>query len=981
MNSKIKIKLKNVKPKIKLKTKIKLKLKTKNWAQFAKEYQNKYNLPNWKLASLPYKHYKQSNNLSQSLSITPAYQNFVEKYDKVNQINNLEVSLSEAKVAYDEYQLGNLDEVDALQDNSKYSDYVNLKSLGAEVKKGLSNHPNAPFELILNSALADVKYKYTFNHYEHFLNWLDLSAKNEDPGSASTESWKKLGGKDLFAYVQPTINVISGGCNRKTEEEYCVRSGLIYDFSVWSPNGKSGSNNCGFRCIEKLLKKSIHAYKERKEFNLKKGSLVDADTIMKVYNKYNDTIKPLCIIDCDQSNIDLYKYNYILYEDDHYKAVLDVKLNQKSYKEEKTKRGLLVWDLETRPTERYVIVGGRKSYLLKDTICCVWYQGLKEKETNSLCFKTNSKKSSVRQFLDWLIHVKKEYGWSFQCLAHNSGRFDHYFLISEMIDAELNNTHINLKGTSIINLKFMNHSFKDTCCFLNDNLANLCKSFQINHTKQTEIELYGKIISNTELCFYKPELKFEDFLDLENKESIYWDKYKNYCLLDCQSLYEIWLKFRSSMDNIIKQMSPYLLKSYTITTGLTISSLSKKLMSGLFQKCPKHKEFKQFMGKDSKKYDFLRSFIRGGISHVQMKGKHEKPVCSYDICSQYPASMLKMRIPIGHSKWVNVYDDNKCGWYHLKNLKFGATKRFKPCAEMVSGILNWNTGNQLTELKIDSEMIKYLQINYGLESFEVIIGLVSDQSIEGHELFGKYVNILFKEKAKQDILKSNDANKNSAYRECLKLLLNSLTGKLVEDTSKYVGLKYVDGSIEKKNQGFINEFLTAGLMIYSYSKRLLFEYIKCLPNDSDNVIQTETDSIYFHSIYQQDFIKNVVNYEGDYPVAMGDGLGNLKLDKEVNNTSYFLAKKLYWCGDCVEVCQCKSKCGKMKGVPSHTLTESGEKINLIKKVDYEKLYEEGYISKNFSSLNKNLFIGSTYISELDMCRNIELNLSDFRVYN
>ena len=52
-------------------------------------------------------------------------------------------------------------------------------------------------------------------------------------------------------------------------------------------------------------------------------------------------------------------------------------------------------------------------------------------------------------------------------------------------------------------------------------------------------------------------------------------------------------------------------------------------------------------------------------------------------------------------------------------------------------------------------MIKYLQNHWGLIAFDVIKGLVSNTFVYGKNLFGKYVDTLFKEKANQDILKEN----------------------------------------------------------------------------------------------------------------------------------------------------------------------------------------------------------------------------------
>ena len=46
-------------------------------------------------------------------------------------------------------------------------------------------------------------------------------------------------------------------------------------------------------------------------------------------------------------------------------------------------------------------------------------------------------------------------------------------------------------------------------------------------------------------------------------------------------------------------------------------------------------------------------------------------------------------------------------------------------------------------------------------------------------------------------------------------------------------------------------------MVYSYSKRLLFEYIRCLPEDSNSVIHIETDEIYYDTRDKEKFDNNL----------------------------------------------------------------------------------------------------------------------------
>jgi hypothetical protein len=97
-----------------------------------------------------------------------------------------------------------------------------------------------------------------------------------------------------------------------------------------------------------------------------------------------------------------------------------------------------------------------------------------------------------------------------------------------------------------------------------------------------------------------------------------------------------------------------------------------------------------------------------------------------------------MRIPIGSSEWVDKYDPSKIGYYYkIKNIMWNKTKTFKPIAgKQESGVLDWN--NPSEEMFIDSFTIEYLRKYYGLMSFEVIKGLVSNKWTAGSNLFGKY---------------------------------------------------------------------------------------------------------------------------------------------------------------------------------------------------------------------------------------------------
>jgi hypothetical protein len=326
-----------------------------------------------------------------------------------------------------------------------------------------------------------------------------------------------------------------------------------------------------------------------------------------------------------------------------------------------------------------------------------------------------------------------------------------------------------------------------------------------------------------------------------------------------------------------------------------------------------------------------------------------------------------MNIPVGYSRWVNQYDENSHGLYHLTDLKFDSDLTLKPICEIKeSGVLNWNTSNFVKNAYLDNETIKYLKKYFGLASFNVVKGLISYISIKGDHLFGKYVSTLFKEKANQDLLKKENKH-NPAYRETSKLFMNAITGKFVENTDKYNDISFCLRSDDKKqeningcgirktpnNEDTENKYMLCGVSLYFYSKMLLFEYIRQLPNQSKDVIHIETDSIYFPKKQQNHFIDNLQEYKGDYPVKIGDELGNVKQEKDCDEPCYFLGKKFYLIGDILRI----------KGIPLSTIDDWGNKINLVDSTLYETIYNGESVRVQYKSLVKCLY-GDTRVCEV-----------------
>ena len=660
------------------------------------------------------------------------------------------------------------------------------------------------------------------------------------------------------------------------------------------------------------------------------------------------------------------------------------------------KRGLLFWDIETRPDHNnFRIIKSVKdkkvvdikTYCLVDTITHIWYKGACGKTYEKLSFETDiNGKTSVRKFIDWINdEMNKPKPKYYRCYAHNSSRFDNFFLLANMTRTETLCCEIVYRGISLVSLNFNETIFKDTCCFLTASLKSLCKSFKIKNKKQTEFEYNGEKMTNEQLCFYKPELSINEFMELREKEPEFWELYNEYCLYDCISLQEIWEKFTIAFDNICEDINPYIKRfcSLSARSVSTIGGLAKKMVNTLNQKnshYEKHIKFFEFNDKEfswmrenlsvNSKYEFIRKFVRGGISHGNQLGVHKKPIVSYDITSEYPSAMNFMRVPTNNSSFVKYYATHFKGFYHLINLQFNkGSKEFKPIAEKgEDGILNWKTGDYIKEAYLDTYMIEYLKKEFGLISFEVVNGLVSNEDVPASKLFGKYVMGLFNGKAKQDVLKDSkdiilQAEYNPALREAIKLFLNSVTGKLVEKTENYtekiyttndVKKKYYDVGIEENEGGCAdNYWLICGIIVYSWSKCLLFDYINCLPNGSDDAINVETDSIYFHKENEERFIENLKKKENEI-VRIGSNLGNIKKESEVHSTSYFIRKKVYKCGDDYKNMKCK-------GIPAKTIDDHGNTKELFNEDMYIKLANGEKVQFEYKTLKKNLY-GKTEIT-------------------
>jgi hypothetical protein len=851
-----------------------------------------------------------------------------------------------------------------------------LEEIVEKIRELRVGKEHEPFELIIRSYMSpNITSPWSFKNMFHFEKWarqvLKLSSVEVDSTGRLIKDFEE---EDVFKYMLYDIRELVGGSSTKKDSNALksVRKiqGDFFTYKVRQVHVQH--NNCGLECIRHLLGVNDSFLSMRKLINKdnwrEDGSLLSFNDLYTVYNKLKKDDKKLYIHAVNGNRkVDDADHHILCYKK-HYYVILSAE-ERPFETEDKVKRGVIYWDIETRPTEQYCMIGDTKSYYLRDTILNAHVRKYKSNEYEHLYFKTNDK-SSCRQFLEWLQQEGRDNRY-YYLYAHNGGNFDVYFLLMNFNEEEAGKYIPTLRGTTVIKLEYGNNVFLDSYCFLTKSLKKLSEDFKVKQAKLQSFIVNGEQLTNEQLCFYKPELTFDEFLQLEHTEPEYWELYKQYCYMDCVALQHIWDSFNDSIEKLIDiyvKESPHrkrdLLTKCMLRQSCTIGGHAQKILDALngvkTKKSYDYQNFEKFLGnisefetdKIKEKHDFImNNFKRGGISHCNKKGMHTEGVMSVDICSQYPASMIHMKIPTGYSCFTTEYDPPSLGchgFYILRNLKFETAYKFKPvCEVLASGVLNWNTDNTIERLALDSYMIEYLKEHYGLVSFDVERGLVSNYEIEGSKLFGSFVNPLFKEKALQDKYKDSKEKTlhdkyNPAYRETIKLYLNSITGKLVMNREKYSSLvccsdeqegekKNINGvsySVQTKEN--LNNWIVAGVMVYSYSKRLLFEYIRNMPNNSNDIIHVETDSMYFPISCEETFNKNIANYAGEYPIKYGNELGNIKVEKRDTDTCYFLNKKVYTIG------------GNYiwKGIPKRTLLEDGTERVILNKEMYEKVYNK-----------------------------------------
>lgn len=460
------------------------------------------------------------------------------------------------------------------------------------------------------------------------------------------------------------------------------------------------------------------------------------------------------------------------------------------------------------------------------------------------------------KFIKWVLRNQMDKAFVF--VGFNNANFDNFILLDALLNYEDNNTEFSVSdifynGSQLLNF-FMcgRHNTFDIHKHLMGSLKANCESFKINccakksfdHNKAQQLYLNGGLI---EFITGNAELK----------------EYNEYDVLATAVLF---CKYRKALFEIEAT------KSYSsdLHNIKTVGSLIYKVFEA-----SKNKKNYDLPKISYKQYtDLQKSKIAGRVELFNGIQKVEERLVSTDVCSLYPyvMSVAPVYYPCGNVVDTKKYmGDDVIGFYYCdidqRNLKPNNLPKIYAKKTAIEN--NWGTEEVLENYLISNVMIALLK-EYGCK---VVIknGFYFTDKKKSCDMFDFLLDFMKAKNEEDSKKKVKDASYNPALRETLKLLMNSLSGKVIEGlhTEKTQDVnsvaEYMKIKDKSKSINFINAignkiFVTyeinaetvinkqrpiyLGVLIYDYAKRYMYQnsYSKV---GLDELLYTDTDASKF----------------------------------------------------------------------------------------------------------------------------------------
>ena len=504
------------------------------------------------------------------------------------------------------------------------------------------------------------------------------------------------------------------------------------------------------------------------------------------------------------------------------------------------------------------------------------------------------------RFVKWILDNQfiedKQNGNTYNCfhlISFNGANFDNFLLLNSLLDLEndfgqeMFVNEIFYNGSQILNFRINNkHAVFDVAKHLVGSLASNCKGFKVNcvaktsfdHHKAQKLHDEGKLIeymnNNQELIDYNNR----DVLSLAVIFQRYCDAL---ALMPATKKYSDNLCSRKTIGGMVWDIALRHMKTIKMEQDTTITTGRGKNKSTKTHRIIRPIEFPKL---NKTQYDDMLKYksagrvqLFNGIQHIL------EEMGSKDICSMYPFVMAVMKnayYPCGELHETDEYIKNKMGWYYCdidqsnlikKNLPLIIAKKvFTKKKDGSEGALegnDWDTKEILKDYFISTVQIDQLK-KYGCD-VKIKNGLYFSDKVRGCDLFEFILEFMNKKNEQDEFKKTKDERYNSALRETLKLLSNSMSGKAIEGlhlektvaTDSYGFLKIKDADkteqittiniigskvfttykVTQESQMAKQRPVYIGCLIYAYAQKHIYDTLFAVVGKKD-MVYCDTDA-------------------------------------------------------------------------------------------------------------------------------------------
>lgn len=595
--------------------------------------------------------------------------------------------------------------------------------------------------------------------------------------------------------------------------------------------------------------------------------------------------------------------------------------------------------------------------------------------------------------LDYIID--NQHQTLFTLISFNGSNFDNFLLLDFLLRTKhtekckfmLDENKIFYNGTQLLNFCINWHGTFDVCKHLSGKLTDLCDDFKIktcaklhfDHSEAQTLFDNGTLIE---------EIK-------KNKELI---KYNNFDVLSLGVLY--W-RYKQALTNM------EITEEYgkNLHNNLTIGGIIWKVAGEWWDK----KGYK-FGNLPLDLYkDILKYKVAGRVEMFNGVAEILEAMMSMDACSLYPyvLSILDVYYPYGEITLTDEYVKGKIGFYYCdidqRNLKQNNLPNILP--EKTKNENLWDSDATLNDYCISSVMIEQFQ-KYGCD-IKIKNGFYFEDKAKSCEMFGflhelmgakneqdkhkqKVKDIKKKlkeatkdediEKLKEEYIKA-DNNYNASLRATLKLLMNAISGKIIEglhvkktsvcDAEKFLKIAndkrtkkintiniigenvFVSHEVNEEYEIEKQRPVYLGVLCYDYAKCFMFDHVYA-PIGLKNLVYTDTDAGKAREIHIKKWIDDYASkkivphweeveliddrykthklYEKDSKV-----FGSFENELKQNNYFVCVQKKAWFSCNTIDEVDNNVKLG-FKGVAQSSLVITKEEAQEIDKMSNQERY-------------------------------------------